>query len=80
MAQKIQEWIQVMQPRINEMVVWQRDIGPLITDIVAHQRDSSEALKDILSELHLLRSHRVASKLALEAMPSEKRCSDGPAV
>ncbi len=80
MVRKMQEWIKVMHPRINEMRVWQRDIGPLITEIVAHQRDSSQALKDIISELQLLRSHRVASELALEAMQSVTRCSDGPDV
>lgn len=80
MAQKMKEWIQVMQPRINEMMVWQRDIGTLISEIVANQRDSSQALKDIVLELHILRSHRVASGLALEAMHSETRCSAGPDV
>ena len=80
MAQKMQEWIKVMHPRINEMRAWQRDIGPLLTEIVAHQRDSSQALKDIISELQLLRSQREASELALEAMQSVTRSSDGPDV
>ena len=61
MAQKMKEWIQVMQPKINEMMLWQCNIGPLITELVENQRESSKALKDIILELHLLRSNRVAS-------------------
>ena len=40
----------------------------------------ANALKDIISELQLLRSQREASELALEAMQSVTRSSDGPDV
>jgi hypothetical protein len=73
MALQMKDWIQVMQPKINEMILWQRDIGPVITEIFAHQRESSKALQDIISELHLLRSYRVASELTPEAMQLETR-------
>jgi hypothetical protein len=53
-------WQEVIQPRIEEAMVWKETIGPLLAEMAAHQRDS--ALSKSFYQSYQLRASTLAIK------------------